>query len=181
MVFSAVGKATHPIHLHGHSFYIQHIGYGLYDDNGVVTNKSTDIEGNSDDHCSAPRWRNGMQPSGLANATETGGRLKNNLILKDTVIVPAGGYVVVAFLADNTDYWFLHCHIEVHQLEGMGVLIEEYEYKKHIAPPENIDTPGHFDWTLEEYNKVRARSRTCGDTETKVLQPKVVLMEPKAI
>ena len=170
MVFSAVGKAfksTHPIHLHGHSFYILHIGYGEYDDNGELTNKSTDIECNSDADCSAPRWRNGMQPSGVANATETGGRLKNNLIRKDTVIVPAGGYVVVAFLADNPGYWFLHCHIEVHQLEGMGVLIEEYDYKKHIAPPKNIDASGHFDLTLEEYNKVRAQNRTCGDIETK--------------
>ena len=127
MVFSAVSKAfksTHPIQLHGHSFYILHIGYGEYDDEGVLKIKSTDIECNSMDDCTAPRWREGKQPSGLANATESGGRLKNDLILKDTVIVPAGGYVVVAFLADNPGYWFLHCHIEVHQLEGMGVLIE---------------------------------------------------------
>ena len=162
MVFSAVGRgfnSTHPIHLHGHSFYILHIGYGEYD-NGVLNVKSRDIECNDND-CTIPRWRNGMQPSGVTSA-----QLKNNLILKDTVIVPAGGYVVVAFLADNPGYWFLHCHIEVHQLEGMGVLIEEYDYKKHIAPPDNIDTPGHFDWSQDDYNKVRDGDRTCGDIET---------------
>ena len=166
LVFSAIGKgfnSTHPIHLHGHSFYILHIGHGEYDNNGVLIMNSTDVECNDED-CTDPRWRNGM-PSEVTNAAETG-RLKN-LILKDTVIVPAGGYVVVAFLADNPGYWFLHCHIEVHQLEGMGVLIEEYDYKKHIAPPENIDTPGHFDWTLEEYNRLRDEPRTCGDIETK--------------
>ena len=47
--------------------------------------------------------------------------------LKDTVMVPYGGYVVVYFKADNPGYWFLHCHIEVHQLEGMGVVIREGE------------------------------------------------------
>ena len=168
MVFSAVGNAsnsTHPIHLHGHSFYIIHIGYGEYDSNGELTMTSTDVECNDDD-CTTPGWRNKTQPAGVRNAAETGGRLKKDFILKDTVIVPAGGYVVVAFLADNPGYWFLHCHIEVHQLEGMGVLIEEYDYKEHIAPPENIDTPGHFDWTLEEYNRIRERERTCGDIET---------------
>ena len=168
LVFSAIGKgfnSTHPIHLHGHSFYILHIGYGKYDNNGKLIMNSTDVECN-DSGCTTPRWRNGL-PSEVTNAAETGGLLKNNLILKDTVIVPAGGYVVVAFLADNPGYWFLHCHIEVHQLEGMGVLIEEYDYKKHIAPPENIDTPGHFDWTLEEYNRLRDEDRKCGADETK--------------
>ena len=168
MVFSAVAKgfnSTHPIHLHGHSFYILHIGYGKYND-GVLNMTSTDVECNDDD-CTAPRWKNGLQPSGVTNAAETGGRLKNNLILKDTVIVPAGGYVVVAFLADNPGYWFLHCHIEVHQLEGMAVLIEEYDYKKHSAPPENISTQGHFDWTLNDYNRVRDGDRTCGADEIK--------------
>ena len=167
MVFSAIGSgfnSTHPIHLHGHSFYILHIGYGEYVD-GVLNITSTDIECN-DDVCTAPRWRNGM-PSEVTNAAENGRRLKNNLIRKDTVIVPAGGYVVVAFLADNPGYWFLHCHIEVHQLEGMGVLIEEYDYKQHIAPPKNIDTPGHFDWTLNDYNKVKDEDRKCGADETK--------------
>ena len=167
MVFSAVGEgfnSTHPIHLHGHSFYILHIGYGEYDDNGVLTKPSTHIKCNNDD-CTALGWRNGM-PSEVTNAAETG-RIKN-LILKDTVIVPAGGYVVVAFLADNPGYWFLHCHIEVHQLEGMGVLIEEYDYKKHIAPPDNIDTPGHFDWSLNDYNRVRDEDHKCGADETKI-------------
>ena len=170
MVFSAVSiafKSTHPIHLHGHSFYILHIGYGEYDYNWKLTKQSTDIECNSMDDCTAPRWREGKQPFGLANTTQTKGRLIDNLILKDTVIVPAGGYVVIAFLADNPGYWFLHCHIEVHQLEGMRVLIEEYDYKNLSAPPDNIDTPGHFDWTLEEYNRLRERDRKCGADDTK--------------
>ena len=44
---------------------------------------------------------------------------------KDTVIVPFGGYVVVRFIVDNPGWWFMHCHIEIHTLEGMSVVINE--------------------------------------------------------
>ncbi len=44
---------------------------------------------------------------------------------KDTVFVPVGGYVVIRFKSNNIGYWFLHCHIEVHQAEGMSMIIQE--------------------------------------------------------
>ena len=50
-----------------------------------------------------------------------------NFARKDTVIVPFGGYTVIRFIVDNPGWWFLHCHIEVHQLEGMAVVIKELE------------------------------------------------------
>lgn len=38
---------------------------------------------------------------------------------KDTVIVPAGGLIVVIrFVSDNPGYWFMHCHIKVHQIQA---------------------------------------------------------------
>lgn len=48
MVFSAVGFDTkrdfsHSIHLHGHSFYVVHVGYGTYSD-GVLLNNTKDVE-----------------------------------------------------------------------------------------------------------------------------------------
>ena len=48
-----------------------------------------------------------------------------NYVKKDTVIVPYGGYTVIRFVADNPGWWLLHCHIEIHQLEGMAVVIKE--------------------------------------------------------
>jgi hypothetical protein len=42
--------------------------------------------------------------------------------------------VVVAFLANNPGYWFLHCHIERHLIDGMAVLIREYEHTEHSLP-----------------------------------------------
>ena len=67
-------------------------------------------------------------------------------VCKDTVTVLASGYVVVAFVADNPGYWFLHCHIEVHQLEGMAVIIQEYDETEH-----NYNLPGKFGWTVADF------------------------------
>jgi FtsP/CotA-like multicopper oxidase with cupredoxin domain len=39
--------------------------------------------------------------------------------LRDTVLVPAMGSVVVAFNADNPGKWALHCHNEYHMMAGM--------------------------------------------------------------
>lgn len=41
--------------------------------------------------------------------------------LKDTVLVPVGGYVVVRFYTDNPGYWMGHCHQTEHLHEGMYV------------------------------------------------------------
>ena len=93
--------------------------------------------------------------------TGDGGQIRNTAILKDTVIVPACGYVVIAFQADNPGYWFLHCHIEVHQLEGMGVMIEEYPSDQHPKPPTEINNQGHFRWRTEDYNKFVKNGEAC--------------------
>ena len=59
------------------------------------------------------------------------------------MIVPVGGYVVIRFRADNPGWWFLHCHIEPHQLEGMSMVVREgtreikvYLSKKHMQSSE---------------------------------------------
>ena len=44
---------------------------------------------------------------------------------KDTVVVPFGGYTVIRFTVDNPGWWFLHCHIEIHQLGGMATVVRE--------------------------------------------------------
>ncbi len=155
-VFSAVGDIasrlnnfSHPIHLHGHSFYVLYVGHGGYSVDGQLISNSPDVYC-SDQLCMNPGWSNGI-PESVLEAMGDDNRINNSRIFKDTVIVPAGGYVVVAFRADNPGYWFLHCHIEVHQLEGMGVLIQEYPYKKHRAPPNGINIAGNFRWEISDY------------------------------
>ena len=60
--------------------------------------------------------------------------------------------MVVYFKADNPGYWFLHCHIEVHQLEGMGVIIRAGERQEHQDIPNGFPTCSNFEWTVDKYN-----------------------------
>ena len=169
MVLSAVGDATsrlrdfsHPVHLHGHSFYVVKVGHGNYNESsGVLMENSNDISCEST-LCMKPTWRDNMAPDFSDYITNE--KLNNTAIRKDTVIVPAGGYVVIAFQADNPGYWFLHCHIEVHQLEGMALIIQEYDENEHNYPCdrilERIKKVGNFNWTVDEFNEAVKGSKS---------------------
>lgn len=37
---------------------------------------------------------------------------------RDVVLVPAGGYIAIAFKPDNPGIWLLHCHIAWHASAG---------------------------------------------------------------
>ena len=75
-------------------------------------------------------------------------------IRKDTVIVPAGGYVVINFISDNPGQWFLHCHIEVHQLEGMALIVNEASEEQHkLQPPTEMNKCGDFKLSVQKYLK----------------------------
>ena len=144
MVLSSLGSEgkslddfSHSIHLHGHSFYVVHVEHGIYE-NGLLLKNTKDIEC-KDFLCS---WTNGTAPD--FSRYQTNSRLNNTAIRKDTVIVPAGGYVVIAFQADNPGYWFMHCHMEAHQLEGMAIIIQEYQDDQHPPPPAGINNIGNF-------------------------------------
>ena len=163
MVLSAVGDAStrlrdfsHPIHLHGHSFYVVKVGHGNYNEStGSLMENSDDISCEST-LCMKPTWRDNTAPEFSSYINITNDKLNNTAIRKDTVIVPAGGYVVIAFQADNPGYWFMHCHIEVHQLEGMALIIQEYDETQHNynGLPQGIARVGNFiKWTVDNFNK----------------------------
>ena len=148
MVFSAVtdiGLESHPIHLHGHSFYVVHIEHGRYE-NGVLTSLSEHIDC-GDSRCTNPKW-NGSVPD-FSKYISDSGKLMDTAIRKDTIVVPAGGYVVIAVPLNNPGYWLLHCHTEPHLFKGMGVVIQEYPEDQHPPPPYGINKIGHF-WGEEE-------------------------------
>ncbi|KAF5013303.1 hypothetical protein FDECE_682 [Fusarium decemcellulare] len=59
---------------------------------------------------------------------------RNNVTLKfdnpprrDVALIPAGGYLVVAFKADNPGSWLFHCHIAWHASSGLALQIMERE------------------------------------------------------
>ena len=153
---------AHPIHLHGHSYHVVYIGYGVYNSEGQITDNSPDLECESG-LCANPGWSNDSIPQGVLNRT-VNGRVVSTAIRKDTIIIPPGGYVVVAFQADNPGYWIMHCHIEEHLLNGMAVVLQEYSPGQQWVPPEGINLHGSFEWTIDEYHETLNRSEFCNST-----------------
>ncbi|KAI1496051.1 multicopper oxidase [Biscogniauxia marginata] len=100
MVVETVLAIPHPIHLHGHDFFILAQGTGTY---------STDVTLNT---ANPPR--------------------------RDTAMLPASGYLVMAFEADNPGVWLMHCHIGWHTSEGFALqFVERYD---EIAGITDADT-----------------------------------------
>ena len=153
IVVSTVGNSmfrrrfSHPVHLHGHSFHVAAIGYGKYDPmSGEISSSSDELvcsNGSSNTFCIKPQWR---------NESEVNFTVNDRSVRKDTVILPAGGYVVMQFISDNPGFWFLHCHIEPHQLEGMALVINEAQAQQN-PPPDGMRSCGNFTWSVEEFNE----------------------------
>ena len=156
MVFSAVGPNpndttnflfAHPVHLHGHYFHVVDIQFGNYNESGNLTEGNRNISCGDDqtELCNVPSWAN----EEADYSYQKSGKINRYSPLKDTVLIPAGGYAVVYLKANNPGYWFLHCHIEVHQLEGMGVVISQAVDKATRPPYDLIRECGNFSLSVE--------------------------------
>ncbi|XP_074587061.1 laccase-4-like [Curcuma longa] len=62
---------------------------------------------------------------------------------RNTVAVPAAGWVAIRFLADNPGVWLMHCHIEAHLSWGlkMAWLVQDGTLPKQKLPPPPSDLP----------------------------------------
>ena len=139
----------HPVHLHGHYFYVVTKGYGDLDTNGTYVAASDDIE------CIV-RSNNQTCPNNFITIEEDSGGLKQEvrwkdmvipdslntqsrrLPRKDTIIVPFGGYAVIRFIVDNPGWWLFHCHIQIDQSIGMAAVIRELP--NDLIVPNNNNT-----------------------------------------
>lgn len=137
--FGGTIKIVHPVHLHGHHFHVLKIAYPPFDpETGNSTAFNPDIRCLNEQCTRAtwadPSWINGDIP-GL------------NLInppLKDTINVPANGYVIIRFIADNPGYWLMHCHLAHHQSDGMNLVMQEGEIQEMAPLPPNFPTCNNF-------------------------------------
>ncbi|KAH8671282.1 multicopper oxidase [Xylariales sp. PMI_506] len=78
----------HPIHLHGHDFYVL-----------AQEASATWAEGNTLNTVNPPR--------------------------RDVAMLPAGGYLVLAYKVDNPGVWLMHCHIGWHTSQGLALQLVE--------------------------------------------------------
>ena len=53
---------------------------------------------------------------------------------RDVVLLPEGGYIVIAFKADNPGAWLVHCHIAFHASSGLAFQIIENGHLIDIKP-----------------------------------------------
>lgn len=62
---------------------------------------------------------------------------------RNTVGVPAGGWVAIRFFADNPGVWFMHCHLEVHTSWGlrMAWVVMDGKLPNQKLPPPPSDLP----------------------------------------
>ncbi|XP_013112818.2 uncharacterized protein LOC106090989 isoform X1 [Stomoxys calcitrans] len=97
MVISSRSNTAHPIHLHGFTFQV--VGMGVLGKDKI--DKVQEID------------RKNPLPRRTSKAP-----------LKDTVQVPAYGYTIIRFYANNPGYWILHCHISIHSESGMAAIIK---------------------------------------------------------
>ena len=130
--------SSHPVHLHGHHYFVLDIGYPTYLPNGIIDSPNPNIV------CSEPNcntsviWANGNPPRSACEAT-------NTCVMKDTVIIPVGGYVRVRFPRNNWGWWIMHCHIEPHLLGGMALVVNETSYTENrVDAPNGFPTCGDF-------------------------------------
>ena len=129
---------SHPIHLHGHSFYVMKMGFAEYNNQTakLLPNRGQEqidlVCNDGKNFCTAAEWRNTSWSNGN-NPTLNW----NNPPQKDTIIVPTGGYVIIRFKADNPGLWFFHCHIDLHNTNGMGMMINE-------SPKDHKPVPSDF-------------------------------------
>ncbi|XP_045182606.2 uncharacterized protein LOC123541253 [Mercenaria mercenaria] len=114
----------HPIHVHGYSFHVVKVGF-----KGSNANFTADINCPSGLCYSDASWVDRSWKEGNIPDVDV-----TRLPRKDTVTLPAGGYVVIRFMADNPGLWFIHCHQEMHMQIGMGLLLND-SFPQIPSPP----------------------------------------------
>lgn len=109
---------AHPIHQHGHDFFILAQGSGTYDSDSVTLNLDN-----------PPR--------------------------RDTAVLPASGYLVLAFETDNPGVWLMHCHIGWHTSEGFAIqFVERYSEIAGLIDYDSLEATCSAWETYAEENSV---------------------------
>ncbi|KAG0469130.1 hypothetical protein HPP92_018458 [Vanilla planifolia] len=83
---------------------------------------------------------------GFGNFNAATDSAKFNLVdppMRNTVTVPASGWAVIRFVADNPGVWLMHCHLDVHITWGlaMAFLVEDGVGELESLEPAPADMP----------------------------------------
>jgi FtsP/CotA-like multicopper oxidase with cupredoxin domain len=98
---------SHPMHMHGHKFWIHSYGTGLYDSAKNIWPDRND-----------PVLRDSLMVYASSYAYFAPNRNVSNYR-------QSCGWTKLRMIADNPGLWMFHCHIGAHSYMGMNVLLKE--------------------------------------------------------
>uniref|UniRef100_A0A914UHB2 Uncharacterized protein n=1 Tax=Plectus sambesii TaxID=2011161 RepID=A0A914UHB2_9BILA len=134
---SEVGDGySHPFHIHGTHFYLLKMGYPSYNDTNFVSHPNSDLPCAppfTESKCNNLKWSNSSWMNGRVAGMNT-----VDPSYRDSVVIPAGGYIVVRFRAVNPGWWYAHCHIMIHHMGGTAFAIKVGEHDQIPRPPPNF-------------------------------------------
>jgi iron transport multicopper oxidase len=115
-------RMHHPIHFHGMKFEVL---------------EQYTVDQNIHCHvtaCDFPDEYSEEKINFLKNMPYTG-------VLKDTVVLAAGGATVIRFPVNNVGAWIAHCHISLHLDDGMTFIVRQGTIEQHRNIPMPSDMP----------------------------------------
>ncbi|KAE9365562.1 multicopper oxidase [Stipitochalara longipes BDJ] len=95
IIINNTDNGGHPIHIHGHAPQI------------------------------APNPNNIQPPSSILGMADTSLSMPSVPIRRDTWMLAPNGYTVIRFRADNPGVWFMHCHMDWHNIAGLAATVVE--------------------------------------------------------
>jgi FtsP/CotA-like multicopper oxidase with cupredoxin domain len=111
---------SHPMHMHGHKFWIHSYGTGIY-------KSEKNILPDRDD----PVLRDSLMVYATSYAYYSSGRNISNHR-------QPCGWTKLRMIADNPGLWMFHCHIGAHTYMGMNILLkEDIEHLSMVYLPQN--------------------------------------------
>lgn len=91
-------EGNHPMHLHGHKFWVLGQGHGIFPGYETLN----------------------LQPEGKGALIGHESAL-NNLIRRDVATAEGFGWLALRFIADNAGVWAFHCHMAWHSEAGLAM------------------------------------------------------------
>ena len=131
----------HSLYLHGHHFAVVKVGYPEFNQSTGRFGKANDDIICENPICESPRWNRGPPRIQLEKPP-----------IKDTVNVPARGYVVVRFRSDHPGLRVLECTAVSHHNEGMTMIIDE--------------APGHYPMPPSSFSRCPSSTGLSRHTNT---------------
>ncbi|KAI0165720.1 multicopper oxidase [Xylariaceae sp. FL1272] len=129
-VVQNLSPIPHPMHLHGHDFFVLgrsdplHVALSLADLLALLA-----IDGL------------GFLTRVFDPLTDLGTLDFSNPVRRDVTMLPALGYVVLAFKTDNPGNWLFHCHIAWHVSGGLGIdFVEQPDVQAKMLSSGDLQT-----------------------------------------